>query len=69
MFSLLLVLTALVGLVFVSARVWSHRRNDRGQLDVVSAQLATEARMDALTRATLAEMRRIAREASREQRS
>ncbi len=41
--------------------IWLSNRVDRYQLDCFRLQPETRQRMDALTRATLAEMRRVAR--------
>lgn len=62
----LLVAAGILLLITSLAISWRRRVGDRRRLDVFAAQLAAEQRMDALTRNTLAEMRRIVRQAGRE---
>ncbi len=65
----MLVLLAGLGCLLLAllAYAWLSSAADRYQLDCFRLQLETEQRMDALTRATLAEMRWVTR--SRESRS
>lgn len=60
-----LLLVTVVGLALL-VLLWRHASADRQRLHDFATQLAAEARMEALTRATITEMRRVAREAARD---
>ena len=59
----MLLLAALICILLgACAQAWLRGTADRRRLDQFAAQLSVEAQMDALTRATLANMRRLIRE-------
>jgi len=64
-----LLLLILIGLLPLLVLAYRHGLEDRRRLEVIAARLQAEARMDALTRATITEMRRVVRDEARARRT